>query len=460
MTLPRNVWGLWLATFVVALAAGCAQPPAHDGAVLPAPEHGVTEFTLDNGMKVLVQQDRRAPIVVAQIWYRVGGGDEYGGVTGISHLLEHMMFKGTEKYPRTEFTRTIKRYGGRDNAFTGSDYTAYYQHFEKARLPVSFELESDRMVNLILREEDLEKEREVVKEERRWRVDDRPEALVGEQLYATAFNNAPYRNPIVGWMKDVEQLSLADLRDWYARWYAPNNAVYVVAGDVDPVRVRELAQRYFGPIAARAMPARKSRNEPPQRGERRVAVAARAVQPYLAMGYRVPRVGRTPVEWHPYALSVLSAVLGGGGTSRFAKRLVRGEAIAQHAGTGYNPYTRYDDLFTVSAAPVKGVAMDALEQALVREIAALRDEPVHDDELVAVKARLVAHEVYRRDSLSHQAYLLGSLETIGIGWRELFRYRERIEAVTPRQVREVAERYLSPERRTVAVLKPQGVDGP
>ena len=245
MAIVRNFWRLWPATFAVVLAAGCAQPPAYDDVTLAAPEHGVTEFTLDNGMKVLVQQDRRAPIVVAQIWYRVGGSDEYGGVTGISHLLEHMMFKGTEKYPRTAFTRTIKRYGGRDNAFTGSDYTAYYQHFEKVRLPVSFALESDRMVNLILREEDLEKEREVVKEERRWRVDDRPEALVGEQLYATAFNNAPYRNPVVGWMKDIEQLSLADLRDWYARWYAPNNAIYVVAGDVDPMQVRELAQRYF-----------------------------------------------------------------------------------------------------------------------------------------------------------------------------------------------------------------------
>ena len=461
MTLLRNRFARGLALFAAALLAGCAQPPApRDSDALPAPEHGVTEFVLGNGMKVLVQQDRRAPVVVAQIWYRVGGGDEYGGVTGVSHLLEHMMFKGTEKYPRTEFTRTVKRYGGRDNAFTGSDYTAYYQHFEKARLPVSFDLESDRMVHLILREEDLEKEREVVKEERRWRVDDRPEALVREQLYATAFNNAPYRNPVIGWMKDIEQLSFADLRDWYARWYSPNNAVYVVAGDVDPLQVRELARRYFAPIAARPLPARKSRSEPPQLGERRVAVAARAVRPYLAMGYRAPRVGAAEVEWHPYALSVLSAVLGGGGTSRFAKRLVRGDAVAQHASSGYNPYTRYDDLFTVSAAPVGDIPMNTLEQALDREIAALRDERVGEDELVAVKARLVAHEVYRRDSLSHQAYLLGSLETIGVGWRELFRYRERIEAVTPEQVREVARRYLSPARRTVAVLEPQGLGNP
>ncbi len=444
---------------VVSLGACAHIPQPAAPGVSGVSEHGVTEFVLDNGMKVLVYEDHRAPVVVAQIWYRVGGSDEHGGITGISHFLEHMMFKGTRKYPRQLFTKTIKRYGGRNNAFTGSDYTAYYQVFEKSRLPVSFDLESDRMAHLILKPGDMEKEREVIKEERRLRVDDRPEARVREQLYATAFNNAPYRNPVIGWMKDIEQLSLADLKDWYKRWYVPGNAVYVVVGDVDPAAVRRLARRYLEPIPARPLPPRKSRSEPPQHGERRISVSARAVQPYVAMGYRTPRANDTPVEWHPYALSVLAAVLGEGGTSRFARRLVRGDAVALHAGAGYSPYSRYDDLFTIAAAPVAGVDMPTLENAIDREVEELRENLIDDKELVAVKARLVAQEVYRRDSISHQAYLLGSLETIGVGWRELFRYRQRIEAVTPEQVRIVAQKYLTPARRSVAVLEPQGVAG-
>jgi len=455
----RRVCAL-VCVLAVVVTGGCADMPAYTASAAPGvSEHGVTEFVLDNGMKVLVYEDHRAPVVVAQLWYRVGGADEYGGVTGISHFLEHLMFKGTRKYPRELFTKTIKRYGGRDNAFTGSDYTAYYQVFEKSRLPVSFDLESDRMTNLILKPEDVEKEREVVKEERRWRVDDRPESRVREQLYATAFNNAPYRNPVIGWMKDIEQLSLEDLRGWYERWYAPNNAVYVVVGDVDPAEVRRLARRYLEPLKRRPLPPRKARSEPPQDGERRVSVAAQAVQPYIAMGYRTPRAGDTPVEWHPYALSVLAAVLGEGGTSRFARRLVRGDAVALHAGAGYSPYSRYDDLFTIHAAPVAGVEMTTLENAIAREVEDLRDNLIDEDELVAIKARLIAHEVYRRDSISHQAYLLGSLETIGVGWRELFRYRKRIEAVTPEQVRTVAREYLTPARRSVAVLEPRGIAG-
>ena len=422
-------------------------------------EHGISEFMLDNGLKLIVSEDHRAPLVVSQVWYRVGAADEHVGITGISHILEHMMFKGTKKYSRQAFTETIQRHGGRDNAFTGSDYTAYFQVFEKSYFPISFDLESDRMVNLILREEDFDKERNVVKEERRWRTDDKPIAKLHEHLSSIALDQSPYQNPVIGWMNDIDNISLDDLKDWYQKWYAPNNATVVVVGDVDPADVFAQTQKYFGNIPARELPMRKPREERLQAGERRSELIVPAAQPHIALAYRVPRIGDVAAEWHPYALMVLSELLSGTRSSRFVRRLVRGKEIAQYVSASYSPYSRYDDLFSISAAPVVGVAIETLEQGIKKEIQEIRDKGIRADELAPIKAGLISHEVFRQDSIRHQAYMLGSFETIGIGWDELFRLRDKINAVTPEQVREVVGIYFAPHNRTVATLKPQKPEG-
>ncbi len=445
---------IFASALAIALAlVACAHQPTSTTQAKHA--HGVSEFELDNGLKLLVNEDHRAPLVVSQVWYRVGSADEHLGITGISHLLEHMMFKGTANYSGDEFTRTIKRYGGRDNAFTGHDYTAYFQVFEKSRLPVSFELESDRMINLILKPGDLAKERKVVEEERRWRVEDKPESRLREQLFSVALDNSPYQNPIIGWMDDITNISLNDLAVWYDNWYAPNNATIVVVGDVNADEVYALAQKYFGHIPARPLPAYRKRNESAQQGERRIALEIPATQPHFAVGYRAPRAGAAATEWHPYALWVLADILGGSRSARFNRSLVRGAELAQYVGVSYSPYNRYDDLFYINAAPVVGADIKRLEQGIENELQKLREHPVSDEELATVKAGIIAQEVFRRDSIRHQAYMLGSLEVIGVGWEELFKLRERIERITPRQVMEVARRYFSAHNRSVAILSPQ-----
>ena len=444
----------------IATITGCATfgTSSSHGIDFTPDEHGVTEFMLNNGMKVIVKEDRRSPMSVVQIWYRIGSNDERGGLTGISHALEHMMFKGTPKYPAEKLTQTIKREGGRYNAFTGSNYTAYYEVFEKSRMPISFQIESDRMVNLVLREEDFEKEIEVVKEERRLRVEDKPNSRLNEQLYATAFNSSPSGQPVIGWMDDLNNMTLDDLKVWYRLWYAPNNAVLVVAGDVNPEEVHRLATRYMAPLKPITLPKHKPQREPAQHGERRVVMKLPAERPRLNMGYRVPAVGSADEPWEPYALKVLATALSGGGDARFAKRLVRGKKIAQHAGAGYSLYNRHDGLFTISAEPVKGTEIEELEAAIVEEIEAVKQDGVSAEELSRIKAKTYANEIYGRDSITRQAYTLGALETIGVGWRAAYELFDHIKQVTPEQVQAVARKYLIKDHRTVAVLDPQPIN--
>lgn len=446
-----------LSLLLVTLLSACSHTPNYSSFTRPTPivEYGVNEFVLDNGLKLLVKEDHRSPVVVAQIWYRVGSADEYAGVTGISHMLEHMMFKGTDKYPRQAFTEIIKKHGGRDNAFTSRDYTAYYQLFEKSHLEISFDLESDRMINLKLAQQDFEKEREVVREERRLRVDDNPESRIYEQLYASAFNYSPYRQPVIGWDNDLVGLELADLSNWYRLWYAPNNATIVVVGDVLADNVYQLVQEYFGNLKPTKLPNRKTRLETPQQGERRVEMAISAVQPTIVMGYRTSRSDQSQPAWHRYALSVLSNVLAGTKSARFSKNLIRGAAIAQSANAGYSAYSRYEDLFVIVATPNTGVDINQIEQAVENELAQLKKTPVSEEELSTIKAQLIASEIYQQDSIQHQASTLGRLETTGIGWREQFRFRNYIAAVTAEQVMQVANEYLINKNRTVVVLNPQ-----
>jgi zinc protease len=421
---------------------------------LQASEPAVHEFMLDNGLKLLVQEDHRAPAVVSQVWYKVGASYEYGGITGISHMLEHMMFKGTEKHPPGEFSRIIAANGGRENAFTGHDYTAYFQSLEKSRLPISFELEADRMRNLKLLEPEFAKEHQVVLEERRLRTDDQPRAKMEEQFESVAYSNSPYKNPVIGWPDDVSGLTLADLKKWYTLWYAPNNATVVVVGDVNPDEVYKQAKKFFGPLKRSELPPLKPRGEVEQLGPRRMVVKVPAKLPYLVMGYKTPALKTVPDESEAYALEVAAGILDGGNSARLSSRLVRGQQVAASAGAGYDLYSRLSNLFTLEGTPVQGKTLADLEKALSEEIRRLRDEPISAEELQRVKAQVLASHVYQLDSMFYQAMQLGTTETVGLGWKKVREYVDKVNAVTAEQVQKVAQKYLIDERLTVAHLEP------
>jgi zinc protease len=434
--------GLRLILLAAPLVASAAEPLVH-------------EFQLDNGLKLIVQEDHRAPAVVSQVWYKVGASHEPGGITGLSHMLEHMMFKGTEKHAPGEFSRIIAANGGRENAFTSQDYTAYFQSLEKSRLPVSFELEADRMRNLKLLEPEFAKEHQVVLEERRLRTDDQPRAKMQEHFDSVAYSNSPYKNPVIGWPDDVAGLTLADLKKWYTLWYAPNNATVVVVGDVNPDEVHALAKKHFGKLKPSELPDIKPQGEVEQLGIRRMTVKLPAKLPFLVMGYKTPSLKTALDERDAYALEVAAGILDGGNSARFSSRLVRGQQIAASAGAGYDMNARLSSLFTLEATPVEGKSLADLEKALLGEIRQLRDEPISADELQRVKAQVLAGHVYQRDSMFYQAMQLGAAETVGLGWHTVQEYVDKVNAVTAEQVQKVASKYLVEDHLTVGILEPQ-----
>ena len=424
----------------------------------PPAAGSVHEYELANGLKLIVKEDHRAPVVVSQVWYGVGASYEHDGITGVSHVLEHMMFKGTDRHGPGEFSRIIAENGGSENAFTSKDYTAYFQRLEKSRLPVSFELEADRMRNLKLDEKEFAKEVKVVMEERRLRTEDKPTSLTYEQFMATAYTSGSYRIPTIGWMDDLENMELADLQRWYDRWYAPNNATVVVVGDVDPQAVLALAKKHFGPLKPEVLEPPKPRIEPEQVGQRRITVRRPAKVPYMVMGYKAPVLKTASEEWEPYALTVLAGVLDGGSSARLSRELVRGQQIAASAGASYDPYARQSSMFLLDVTPANSRTIESAEQALQEQIQRLRTEPVAQDELDRIKAQTIAGEVYQQDSIFYQGMVIGKLETTGMSWRLKDEFVERINAVTAEQVQAVAKKYLVESGLTVAVLEPLPMD--
>lgn len=426
----------------------------------------VSEYVLDNGLKLLVKQDKRAPIAVVQIWYRVGTSYEHEGITGLSHALEHMMFKGTKTYKSGQFEVILSENGARNNAFTSQDYTAYYEVLAKDRIDVALGLEADRMRNLIFDPAEFKKEIEVVKEERRMRTDDNPTSSMREQFNAVAFMNSPYRAPVIGWMVDLDTMQLEDLRDWYNKWYAPNNATLVIVGDVEPEKMKTLVDKYFASIPKGKLPTVKLRTEVKQFGERSLKVKLPAKVPSLRMGFKTLGMidairsveGQEKVaKWEPYALEVLATILDGGSSARLAKNLVRGQEIAVGVGAGYYGFGRLSDLFVLTGTPAKGITVTQLKDALLKEIQVLKDTLVSADELKRVKAQVIASEVYERDSIEHMATILGSLESTGIGYQLMDEYVPQILAVTPEQIQTVAKKYLINDHLTVAELIPQAL---
>ncbi|MFT3962505.1 M16 family metallopeptidase [Propionivibrio sp.] len=413
------------------------------------------ERQLTNGLRIIVKEDRRAPTAVHMVWYRAGSMDETNGTTGVAHLLEHMMFKGTPAVGAGEFSRLVAAAGGRDNAFTSRDYTAYFQQVPKQQLERMMQLEADRMRHLTLDPKEFEQEIKVVMEERRLRTDDQPPAALGEQLHAVAFQAHPYRVPVIGWMNDLEAMTAQDARDWYDRWYVPNNAYVVIVGDVDHDEVFRLAEHYYGPLAARPLPTRKPQQEPVQAGIRRLVFKAPADLPVLLMAYKVPVLRDVERDVDPYALEMLSAILDGHEAARFSRRLVREQRLAVSAGAGYDATARGPGLFYLQGSPSAGRTRVELEAGFRAEIARIAREGVGDDELARARAQLVAGEVYKRDSMFAQAMEIGQFEAVGIPYGEDRRLIEKLQAVTAPQVQDVVKRYLVDDGLTVAELDPQ-----
>lgn len=419
----------------------------------------IQTFTLNNGLKLIVQEDHRSPVVVSQVWYRAGSMDEVNGKTGVAHVLEHMMFKGTKKIPAGQFSRLIAAAGGKENAFTGADYTCYFQQLEKSHLPLAFKLEADRMANLNLTKAEFDKEIKVVMEERRWRTDDNPQSKVSEVYQAIAFQAHPYGRPIVGFMNDLEHMTVEDAREWYNNWYAPNNATIVVVGDVKAKEVQKLAQHYFGKIKAKKLPARKPQVEPEQVGERRLVVKAPAKLPYLLMGFHTPSLNNVAEDWEPYALEVLASVLSGTPTSRLNQSLVRDSQLAVDVSAGYNILTRGRlSLFEIDGTPSEGKTLGELENKIFDEIEKIKSTGVSAVELDRVKAGVIAGDVYQRDSMFYQAMQLGTVATLGFEPEILQAYIQKIRAVTSDQVQAVAKKYLVKDHMTEATLDPQPID--
>ena len=419
----------------------------------------IQEFKLDNGLKIVVQEDHRAPVVVSQVWYRAGALDEVNGKTGVAHVLEHMMFKGTKEVPAGQFSRLVAAAGGKENAFTAQDQTTYYQQLEKSQLPLSLRLEADRMANLNFSNEEFAKEIKVVMEERRWRTEDKPQSKVSEQFNSTIYHVHPYGRPVVGWMNDLENMTADDAREWYKNWYAPNNATLVVVGDVNAADVLKLAKQYFGKLKPHALPARKPQIEPEQKGERRVVVKAPAKLPYVLMGFHVPALQDADKDVDPYALEILAAVLNGNASARLNQNLVRESQIAVDVDAGYDMIQRgRHSIFVLDATPSEGKTVADLEAAILQEIEKIKTTGVTEEELLRVKAQVIAADVYQRDSMFYQAMQIGQLETAGFSWRLLQDYPAKLQAVTAEQVQAVAQKYFNQDNMTVATLDPQPID--
>ena len=419
------------------------------------------EYMLANGLKIVVKEDHRSPVVISQIWYKAGSIDELNGTTGVAHVLEHMMFKGTKNVSSGEFSKKIAAIGGRDNAFTSRDFTGYFQQLHKSELALAMKLEADRMRNLILTKEEFAKEIKVVMEERRLRTDDQPHALVYEKMMSVAYQSHPYRRPIIGWMNDLENMTVDDAQEWYDRWYAPNNAVLVVVGDVDPKEVFSLAQKYYGEIKSRpiaSLALRKPQTEVTQAGIKRLQVKAPAQMPYLVMGYHAPVLHDANADWEPYALEMLVGVLDGNESARLNKELVRDQQIASSINAEYDATGRGPGMFFLSGTPSEGRSVVELEAALRNEIERLISAGVTEKELRRVRAQVVSGHVFQLDSMFYQAMQIGQLESVGLSYRDLDTIIKKLQTVTAKQIREVAIKYLIDDSLTVAILDPQPLE--
>ncbi|MCB4366592.1 insulinase family protein [Hydrogenophaga taeniospiralis] len=443
------------------LAQTPAEAPPSPATATPAAPTQAQTFTLSNGMTLIVRPDRRAPTVAHMLWVRVGAMDEVDGTSGVAHALEHLMFKGTPDLQAGEFSRRVAALGGRENAFTSRDATAYHQQVPASQLEAVMRLEADRFAHARWSDEEFQREIEVIKEERRQRIEEAPRARMFEALSAMVFQASPYRRPIIGWMSDIEAMTPQDARDFYQRWYSPANAAVVIAGDVDVAQVRALAETLYGSLPASAVPPRKPREEPPQAGPRRLEYRAGTEQAMVVQAWKTPRWtgGDDAANQDALALTVLAAVLDGYSGARLERALVQGlgtggRRIADSAGASYGLMGRGPQLFTLSAVPAKGVSAERAAAALRNEVTRIAREGVTQAELQRVKTQWTAGEIYKLDSVFNQAQELGSYWINGMDVNASARLMNQLRGVTAQQVRSVAQRYFSDEQLTTAVLVP------
>ncbi|MGI9421033.1 MAG: M16 family metallopeptidase [Geminicoccaceae bacterium] len=427
------------------------------GAVGPTSEAAVFDpetFTLDNGMQVVVITNRRAPVVTHHVWYRIGSSDSPLGKSGLPHFHEHLMFKATEDLASGEFSKEVARNGGNENAFTGPDYTGYFQTIAKDRLELVMKMEADRMTNLVLAEDEVLRERDVVLEERSQRVDNNPSARFAEQMNAAQFLHHPYGLPVIGWRHEIEAYTREDSLDFYRTWYAPNNAILLVAGDIDAEELRPLAEKYYGAIPAREIPERVRVEEPPQSAARTVTLRdPRVRQPSWLRSYLAPSFSSGETE-HAYPLVVLADILGGTSTSRLYRSLVIEQQIATSAGSYYRGSALDLSTFRIYGSPKPGVEMDELEAAVDAELARIKDEPISADEVARATKRLVAEAVYARDSMSGAVRSFGIALTTGRTVEDVEAWPERIAAVTADDVAAAAAAVIRAERSVTGRLLP------
>jgi zinc protease len=409
----------------------------------------VDEYTLKNGLKVLLLEDRKAPTATFQIWYRVGSRDENVGKTGLSHLLEHMMFKGTEKYGPKTFSQTIKRAGGIDNAFTSKEYTGYFQMLASDRIGLPIELEADRMRNLVLTKESVLSERDVVMEERRLRYEDDPQRLIYEKVMALAFLNHPYRWPVIGWMSDLENVNPEDLVSHYRKYYVPNNAVIIVVGDINKEEMLSKIKTAFENIPAGPQIPPATIEEEEQRGERRFYLKKEAELPFIVSAYKVPDLKHED----SFALEVLGSILSDGKSSRLYQKLVYEQQVALSAWAGYEGFYKDPFLFLTGATAASGRGIEDVENAMNAEIEKIKKTPPSGQEVQKAKNQVEASFIMGQDSIYMQARVIGTFEMIG-GWQLWERYLEGIRSVTPEDVSRVAGKYLIPDTRTTGILVP------
>ena len=408
------------------------------------------EFILSNGMKVLLVEVPKAPVATVQVWYKVGSRNEVMGRAGLSHMLEHMMFKGTAKYPKGEFSRLIRKNGGTDNAFTSQDFTAYFENLAADRVELALELEADRMQGLVLDRPELMTEREVVKEERRLRTEDDPQGALVEALFAQAYFSHPYHWPVIGWFGDLDAMTLDDLQRHYDTYYSPNNATLVVVGDINTESLLLTIKQLFEPIPRGPEPKPIATMEPEQKGERRFLLKREAQVPFVMIGYRVPNF----TSEDSYALDILDSILSHGKSARLYQSLVYDQKSALAVGSEYSLLQADPGLFYFYALVSPGQKPESVEDALHQEIKRLQTDPPTELELQRAKNQVEAAHIFEQDSNFRHAMLLGQAESVGAGWRKIDQFVEQIRAVTTKDIQRVARQYLTEDNRTVGTLIP------
>ena len=411
----------------------------------------VKEYRLENGLKILVIENHKAPVATFQLWYRIGSKDEPKGKTGISHLLEHMMFKGTSQYGPKSFSRIIQKNGGIDNAFTTRDFTMYFETLSSDRIELAIKLEADRMQNLLLRPEDVRYERSVVMEERRMRYEDDPQNLLYEEVLATAFKVHPYRNPVIGWMSDLASITQKDLLEHYRKYYRPDNAFVVVAGDIEADEIYRMVKKYFSAIKPSGIkhPTVRHYKEPLQQGKKIVYLEKEAELPYLLIAYHVPSFPRKD----SIELDVLSTIISGKSGVLY-KRLVREKKIALNVFASYSGFYTDDFLFFFGGTPRPGKTVEELKEAIMEEIEKLKETPPTERQLQKARNQVEASFIMEQDSIFSQAELVGTFELLG-GWRLIQRYLEGVRNVKAEDIQRVARRYFTEQNMTIGIVVPK-----